>query len=292
MNEFKLLNKVAIITGANKGLGFEISKHFLIEGAKLIICARNKILLEEAVDKLNKFTKNNKNILALAGDISDEKFSKELIRKGIRTFNKIDILVNNAGIYGPMGKSEDVDWVQWKRTIEINLFGSVLMSRSILKHFKKNKYGKIIQLSGGGATSSLPMISSYAASKAAIVRYMETLSDENSDFGIDINCIAPGAMKTQMLEEVLKNGPQKTGEDYYNKMVKIHQEGGTPFEKATNLSVFLASSESDGISGKLISAVWDNWHEFKNNKKVLKEKDIFTLRRIAGRDRSISWADK
>ena len=105
---------------------------------------------------------------------------------------------------------------------------------------------------------------------------METLSEEVSSFGIDVNCIAPGAMKTQMLEEVLKNGPEKTGEEFHKKMIKIHQEGGT-IEMATKLSVFLASSESDGISGKLISAVWDNWHEFKNNKKVFKEKIFLHL---------------
>ena len=292
MSELKLLNKVAIITGANRGLGFEISKHFIQEGANLIICARNSKLLKESVQKLYSYSKNNEKIISLAGDISNQNFSEEIIRKGISTFKNIDILVNNAGIYGPMGKSEDVDWEKWKRSIEINLFGSVLMSRSVLKHFKDNKYGKIIQISGGGATSPLPMISSYAASKAAIVRYMETLSEENNSFGIDINCIAPGAMKTQMLEEVLKNGAQKIGKEFHAKMLKINEEGGTPFEMATSLSVFLASSESDGISGKLISAVWDNWHKFKSNKKLLKEKDIFTLRRIAGRDRSISWADK
>ena len=168
MSKLRLLNKVAIITGANS-LGFEISKHFIQEGANLIICARNSKLLKESVDKLYTYSKIMKSVI-LAGDISNKNFSNEIIRKGISTYNNIDILVNNAGIYGPMGKSEDVDWEKWKRSIEINL-GSVLMSRSILKHFKENKYGKIIQISGGGATSPLMMISSYAASKVATKIY-------------------------------------------------------------------------------------------------------------------------
>ena len=88
------------------------------------------------------------------------------------------MLVNNAGIYGPEGLVEEVAWDEWEQAVRVNLFGSVLCCRAVLPHFRANGYGKIIQLSGGGATSPLPRLSAYAASKAAIVRFAETLADE------------------------------------------------------------------------------------------------------------------
>ena len=92
--------------------------------------------------------------------------------------------------------------------MEINIYGSVLPCRAVLPHFKQQRYGKIVQLSGGGATNPLPRISAYAASKAAVVRFAETLALEVQDDGIDVNAIAPGALNTRMLDEVLAAGPE------------------------------------------------------------------------------------
>ncbi len=105
------------------------------------------------------------------------------------------VLVNNAGVYGPLGSIEEIDWQAWVQAIEINLFGSILMCRALLPHFKSSRYGKIVQLSGGGATNPLPRISAYAASKAAVVRFAETLAEEVRENGIDVNAIAPGALE-------------------------------------------------------------------------------------------------
>ena len=118
------------------------------------------------------------------------------------------MLVNNAGIYGPKGLTEDVSWDEWEHAIRVNLFGSVLCSRAVLPHFRTNGYGKIIQLSGGGATSPLPRLSAYAASKAAVVRFAETLAEEMRGTGIDVNAIAPGALNTRLLDEVLDVSPR------------------------------------------------------------------------------------
>ena len=210
----------------------------------------------------------------------------------IKKFGKCNILVNNAGIYGPKGKIENINWKDWKKTIEINLFGSILMCRHLIKYFKKKKYGKIIQLSGGGATNPLPNLSAYAASKAAIVRFMETLALEVRDFNIDINSIAPGALNTKMLDEVINSGPNKVGVDFYKRALKQKKTGGTSLNYGSELAVFLASSESDGISGRLISAVWDNWKEWPKHINKLSNSDVYTLRRIIGRDRGFSWGDK
>ena len=131
-----------------------------------------------------------------------------MIRQSIKKFKKIDILINNGGVYGPKGFIEKINWNAWVKTIEINLFGSVLLCKEVIPYFKKRNQGKIIQLSGGGAAAPLPMISGYAASKAGIVRFIETLSEEVKDYNIQVNSVAPGAINTEMLNEILKAGPK------------------------------------------------------------------------------------
>jgi NAD(P)-dependent dehydrogenase (short-subunit alcohol dehydrogenase family) len=292
-NKKKILaNKVAIITGASEGLGFEIAKKFILEGANITICSRNKKNLKLAEESLIKILYSNQRILALPADVSKQSDVKKIINMTIKKFGKCNILVNNAGIYGPKGKIENINWKDWKKTIEINLFGSILMCKNLIKYFKKKNYGKIIQLSGGGATNPLPNLSAYAASKAAIVRFMETLALEVRDFNIDINSIAPGALNTKMLDEVIKSGPNKVGSDFYKRALKQKKTGGTSLNYGTDLAVFLASSESDGISGRLISAVWDNWKKWPKHINKLSNSDVYTLRRIIGRDRGFSWGDK
>jgi NAD(P)-dependent dehydrogenase (short-subunit alcohol dehydrogenase family) len=292
-NKKKILaNKVAIITGASEGLGFEIAKKFILEGANITICSRNKKNLKLAEESLTKILYSNQRILVVPADVSKQSDVKKIINMTIKKFGKCNILVNNAGIYGPKGKIENINWEDWKKTIEINLFGSILMCKNLIKYFKKKNYGKIIQLSGGGATNPLPNLSAYATSKAAIVRFMETLALEVRDFNIDVNSIAPGALNTKMLDEVIKSGPNKVGSDFYKRALKQKKTGGTSLNYGADLAVFLASSDSDGISGRLISAVWDNWKEWPKHINKLSNSDVYTLRRIIGRDRGFSWGDK
>jgi 3-oxoacyl-[acyl-carrier protein] reductase len=138
----------------------------------------------------------------------------------------------------------------------------------------------------------MPRISAYAASKAAIVRFTETIALECSDLGIDVNSIAPGALNTRLLDDVLAAGAEKVGEQYYAAAVKQKEQGGVPLASATALAVFLASRASDGITGKLISAVWDNWPDWLDHLDALQDSDVYTLRRITGRDRGLTWGDK
>ena len=147
MTEKILLGKAAIITGANQGLGKEISRNFVIAGANVMLCARNYGLLVETEQELNPLLCDNQQILIKKCDVSNQGEVNALVEE---TFNKLggcQILVNNAGIYGPKGTIDNQNWDEWKKSIEINLFGSVLMCRVLLPYFKKQKYGKIIQLS-------------------------------------------------------------------------------------------------------------------------------------------------
>jgi 3-oxoacyl-[acyl-carrier protein] reductase len=214
-----------------------------------------------------------------------------LVTRALAAFPRLDVLVNNAGIYGPMGPIEDVDWQSWVDAINVNVLGSVSMCRAVLPHFKRQRAGKIVQLSGGGATNPLPFISAYAASKAAIVRFVETLAEEVRGHGIEVNAIAPGALNTRMLDEVLAAGPERVGADFYARAQKQRDSGGAPLSAGADLAVFLGSPASDGITGKLISAIWDPWGEFGAHLAEMQTSDVYTLRRIVPKDRGWSWGE-
>ena len=286
-----LENKTAIITGANQGLGFEIARKYLEAGASVTICARNGALLDQAKQQLQPLLRPGQGILAQNADVSKIDDVESVAEATIGKFGRIDILVNNAGVYGPKGAIDDVDWQEWTHAIEINLYGSILMCRAILPHFKAQGRGKVVQLSGGGATKPLPRISAYAVSKAAVIRFTETLAEEVRENHIDVNAIAPGALNTRMLDEVLDAGPQKVGKAFYEQSLKQKQDGGAPLDRGAELAVFLGSPLSDGITGKLIHAVWDPWALFPEHLDELNKTDIYTLRRIVPKDRGKTWGN-
>jgi 3-oxoacyl-[acyl-carrier protein] reductase len=224
-----------------------------------------------------------------ATDVSEPDSVDALVAHALDRFSRVDVLVHNAGVYGPKGAIEDVDWDGWTEAITVNLLGSVLCCRAVVPHFRANGYGKIVQLSGGGATSPLPRLSAYAASKAAVVRFAETLAEEVRGTGIDVNAIAPGALNTRLLDEVLEAGPDRVGESFYARALEQQSAGGTPLDLPARLALFLASPASDGITGKLISAPWDPWEEFPARTDDLAKTDVYTLRRIVPADRGLSW---
>jgi NAD(P)-dependent dehydrogenase (short-subunit alcohol dehydrogenase family) len=284
-----LAGRAAIVTGGSHGLGLEIARAFVTAGARVVVCARDEAALDRARTVLESVAPEVGSVATATADVSQPESVERLVAHAVARFRRIDVLVNNAGIYGPMGPIEDVAWAEWEQAIRVNLFGSVLCCRAVLPHFRAHGYGKIIQLSGGGATSPLPRLSAYAASKAAVVRFAETLAEEVRGTGIDVNAIAPGALNTRLLDEVLDAGPERVGNSFYERAVEQHSSGGTPLELAARLAVFLASADSDGISGKLISAPWDPWEDLPSLADDLRETDVYTLRRIVPADRGLSW---
>jgi len=273
-------------------LGLAIACAYVEAGASVMMCARDADLLDRARAQLTALASSGQMVLARLVDVSRRDQVDALAAATLSAFPQLHILVNNAGVYGPMGLIEDVDWDRWVRAIEINLFGSILVCRALLRHFKEHRYGKIVQLSGGGATNPLPRISAYAASKAAIVRFAETLAEEVRGDGIDVNSIAPGALNTRLLDEVLAVGPELVGQAFYGRSLKQKQQGGTPLDKGASLAVFLGSAASDGITGKLLSAVWDPWETLDEHRDDLERTDVYTLRRIVPEDRGLSWGAK
>ena len=287
-----LLNgKNAIVTGSNQGLGKEIAKEFIKQGANVILCARDLKLLKETYKELSKDLQEGQILRYFSLDISKPFSVRNFHYCVMSVFNKIDILVNNAGIYGVKGLVDVKDYEEWANTINVNLMGTVHMCMIFLPQLKESK-GKIINLSGNGAANSRPYFSAYAVSKTAVVRFSETLASELKNDGINVNCVAPGALNTKMLDEAIAAGAEKVGEAYYNRALKQRKEGGHSLNNAADLFVFLASEKSNGITGKLISAVWDDWKDLPNHIQELNNTDVYTIRRIIPHEINPYWLEK
>jgi 3-oxoacyl-[acyl-carrier protein] reductase len=284
-----LQNKGILITGANQGLGKAISLACLKQGADLFLCARNAELLESTRLELSQQAQPGQRVFAEVADVSKPADVDRLVISAVKSLGRLDGLVNNAGVYGPIGPVEDNDWAEWCQAIEINLMGTVLPCRAVLPVFRKNGHGKIVNLSGGGATAPLPRFSAYAASKAAVVRFTETLSEECKGANIDVNAVAPGALNTRLLQQVIEAGPDLAGSGFYERSLKQQESGGAPLEKGADLCVFLLTEASNGITGKLLSALWDPWTELPNHVSDLNTTDIYSLRRIVPKDRGMDW---
>jgi NAD(P)-dependent dehydrogenase (short-subunit alcohol dehydrogenase family) len=279
----------ALITGASRGLGFEIAKHYLEAGASVAICARDESALNGASAALGEFVGPDQSLLAVSADVSNPADVERFVGAAAKRFGGLDILVHNAGVIGPVGPIEDTDPLAWMRSIEINVLSALLLSQAVLPHLKQAPRGKIIQLSGGGATRPLPNLSAYAASKAAVVRFVETLAEETRPQGIDVNAMAPGLLDTRMLDEMLAAGPGRIGAAMHQRLMQEKRVGATPLAKGAELAVFLGSSLSDGITGKLISAPWDPWRTLPQRLADLEGTDVYTLRRIVPKDRGQDW---
>jgi NAD(P)-dependent dehydrogenase (short-subunit alcohol dehydrogenase family) len=284
-----LVGRTAVVTGASRGLGATIAHRLAKEGADLVLTARDGDALNAVARELRSAcTRDGQQILTCPADVSSEHEVNRLFECAIRQLGRVDVLVCNAGVYGPLGRVEDVPWTEWVRALQINLFGTVLCCRAAIPSMRQQGRGKIIIISGGGATKSLPRFSAYAASKAAVVRFAETLADELIDARIDVNTVAPGSLNTRLLEQAIAAGPERVGRDFYERSLRQQAEGGTPLEVGADLVAFLASTESDGITGRLIAAVWDDWRKLPKIREQLANSDVFTLRRIIPEDRGLN----
>ncbi len=267
--------KCAIITGGSGTIGSIASKAFLSVAMKVVSLSRRGNPPQGFKDE------NTDLIHCVKCDVSDEKKVSATIAEISSQWNEIDILVNAAGIQGPFGIFEETKPEEWKRNYEVNVYGTYIMTRAVLPFMGKQRRGKIINLSGGGSTASRPRLSAYASSKAAVVRFTETIADElrASNRPIDVNAIAPGAVNSFMTKEILENR-ELAGEKEFADATKTQKTGGTDPALLTEFFLFFASEHSDGISGKLISALWDDWKNFPQQVVPLQKSSLYTLRRI------------
>jgi NAD(P)-dependent dehydrogenase (short-subunit alcohol dehydrogenase family) len=286
-----LAGRVALITGSSQGLGAAIASQFLAQGAAVSLCARSHDDLVAQHAQLSTHYPPDRMHIQTA-DVAAKAEVEALFDATLAAFGRLDILVNNAGVYGPMGAIDALDWEQWVDALHINLVGTAYCARQAIAIFKVRRYGKIINVSGGGATQPLPGLSAYAASKAAVVRLTETLALEVKDWGIDVNALAPGALATRLTDQLVDAGPERVGAALHAQMVKVKADGGTPLRHGAELCAYLASAQSDGLTGRLIAARWDPWPFDDAISHELAASDIYTLRRVEAKDRQKSWGER
>jgi len=280
-----------IISGAGTGLGREVAKRLVLQGANLLVFSRSIDAVQSLQSELHDL--NSRSIVvSISADISKEKDVDNVISAFTSSFDRLNGVVSNAGIYGPMGESHKVSWTDWKESLSVNLFGAVYLINLSIPLLIEQGGGSIVQLSGGGATQPMPYVSSYAAAKSAIVRYIESIAIELQPYNIRANSLAPGPLNTRLLDEVIQQGPQTVGRSFYDKAIKQKLNGGADPAAACKLISFLLSDASLKISGKLISALWDCWEVWPAHLDAIQASDAYTLRRVSGKDRQFPWETK
>lgn len=279
----KLSGYNTLVTGGSQGLGRVVVEAFLAAGANVIFCARTASDVAQTRAALAARLQPNQQLIAVTCDVSDPASVTALFDRAAQ-LGSLQAVVNNAGIYGPIGPTEEVALADWTQAWQVNVTGTLLVCQHAVRVMKPQGRGKIINISGGGATNPMPRFAAYAATKAAVVRLTETLAEEYRADHIDVNAVAPGALRTRLTQQVLAAGPAKAGTDFFAKNKKWADEGADDPQRGAALCVFLASPESDGITGKLISAKWDPWSD-PAKFRALATGDIYTLRRIVPEDR-------
>ena len=278
-----------VITGASRGLGAHLVHSFWNAGWNVALVARDRQALSQVVEDLPK--QSNQTAIIFPCDLGRPEEVTALVKKITNQLPRLDALINNAAIHGPIGPLVENDLALWNKVIQVNLLAPVALCHGHIALMSSSGGGSIINLSGGGATGPRANFSAYASTKAALVRFSETLAQEMQDQKIRVNCIAPGAMKTAVLEQVVTSGMTASGQREFEIAQKVFAQGGASMDKVADLALFLAGKESLGITGKLISAVWDRWSEWPKHIEQLQASDAYTLRRIAGRERGMDWGD-
>lgn len=240
---YKLQNKIALVTGGSRGIGYAISEAYLKEGAKVIICARNDRRLQEAAEALRRHGE----ILSIRCDVSKVDSVKKMVDKFIERYGKIDILVNNAAIGMTYGRVGEIDPVSWFEVIAVNLIGTFNCCHQVLPYMLKQGEGSIINLKGYGAGFPSPRVTAYGASKAGISAFTRSLAREYRGTGIRVNLLSPGLVKTNLL---MRQDTTEEGAVYLKRFKPIIDKLAGDALPAAVLAVKIVSKEMAGVTGK------------------------------------------
>jgi NAD(P)-dependent dehydrogenase (short-subunit alcohol dehydrogenase family) len=270
--------KNVILTGAAGGIGREIARQLAKEGKSLALIDRHENGLISLYQEIRGDAPDS---LYICVDIADGAGLQDAVKLIYTRFSAVHVLINNAAIQAPIGSFHEVDPGEWNTNIMTNLLGPVQLTSLVVRGMIQQKYGKIINLSGGGSANKRPQFSAYAVSKTGLMRFTETIAEELRQYHIDVNAVSPGAINTGMLDEVLHAG-ERAGSEYHSAVLR-KEIGGDDVRNTLGLIGFLVSSDSDGITGKMISSQYDPWSDPEYQDRLRSDEHLATLRRIDGR---------
>ncbi len=242
----KLEGKVAIITGASKGIGKGIAERYVEEGAAVVLASRSEDLLAAIAKEINN---SGGRALALILDVRDPNSVEDVVRKTVEEFGRVDIMVNNAGI-SMAHPSEDLDPADWERALQTDLFGVFYGCQSAARQmFAQGTGGCIINITSVYGLVAAPMRAAYCASKAGANMLTKLLACEWADKGVRVNAIAPGYVRTELVQGVIDKGILPVG------AIEKRTPQGRMGEVSDVLAVavLLASDESSFMTGSIVT---------------------------------------
>lgn len=230
-------------------MGSNCAQTYAREGASLILVDVNQDQAEQAAIAARG---SGREALAIALDVTDPRQVRQAIQAAIQKFGKIDILANIAGHQGPGAPVWEVDPDAWRRTIDVNLWGTFLICREVLPYMVARRYGRVINVASGAGNHPMPYFSGYSASKAAVIHFTRTIAEELKPFGITANAIGVRGV-TRMWQDVLEAGP---GGGATTANIRSQYEAGMKPEVEENMPVFLflASEDSRHVTGQYLEA--------------------------------------
>jgi NAD(P)-dependent dehydrogenase (short-subunit alcohol dehydrogenase family) len=260
-----------LITGAGRGIGKRLAIGFSHTRARVGLLGRSQGELD--VTRL-EIEDSGGSALRLRADVRNFEQMAASVDRMIREWGHVDTLIANAAVMGPIGLFSESRPALWQEVFETNIVGVMNACRAVLPGMLERRTGKIIVITGQGAASPRPRFAAYAASKAAVVRFVECLAEEIRDDNVQVNCMFPGETYTNMTDEILHAG-ERAGMQEIEAAEKAQVTGGTLSDKQIQLALFLASERSNHLTGKLIY-VQDDWKKFEHDSA---RPDAYTLRR-------------
>ncbi len=233
MNKINLENRVAIVTGGAQGFGLAITKRFIESGARVLIWDKD-------IEYLNKV--DLKNIQKIEVDVSSYKSVENAFAESLTHENKIDILINNAGIAGPNFKTWDYPLEEWQKVIDIDLTGVFYCCKTIVPHFIKNNYGRIVNISSIAGKEGNPNAMPYSAAKAGVIALTKSLGKELAEKNISVNCVTPAPAKTRIFDQI-------TQEHIDYMLSKIPRNRFVLVEELASLVAWMSSEENSYTTG-------------------------------------------
>jgi NAD(P)-dependent dehydrogenase (short-subunit alcohol dehydrogenase family) len=262
-----------MVTGAGRGIGKRLAIGFASKGARVGLLARSKAELDLCHLEIEH---GGGSALRLRADVCDfEQVSASVERMKVQFGAYPRVLVCAAAVLGPIGPFVETSPKVWNEVIQTNLTGVLNCCRAVLPHMMEKRSGKILLLSGGGSAPARPNFALYGATKTALVRFTESLAEEIGDYNVQVNCISPGASYTVMTDQILSAG-DRAGWREIEEAQKVRITGGVPAAKQIELALFLASEQSNHISGRLIH-VEDDWKKLKASSV---NPELYRLRRV------------
>ena len=253
-----------LVTGAGRGIGKRLAIGFAGHGARVGLLARSKAELDLCHLEIEH---GGGAALRIRADVCDyEQVSAAMERVRVQFGSPVQVLVCSAAILGPIAPFVETSPKSWQEIVQTNLIGVFNSCRAALPQMLERRSGKIIVIAGvGGVTPARPNFAVHSATKTAVVRFVESLAEEVADRNVQVNCLSPGETYTHMTDQVLAAG-DRAGWREIETARQVRMTGGVPAEKQIELALFLASNQSNHITGRMIQ-VDDDW-------KKLKEKSI------------------